>query len=166
MELRCNTFLSGRPYSSMAEAILNPAFTSVRGRVGNIVFYSFGGRTFVRTYVIPRNPGTPSQRENRALFARAMNAWRELSAFDRESFARRSRRLGMTGHNLFISRYMIARRSELDPTRSARRIMPGGASFVLASPSSHCAGPSVSGSMGLPVGPGPAFNGILSLKGP
>jgi len=98
--------LSGRV--TMAEVFLNPAFTSISGRVGNVVFFSYGGRTFFRAYVVPCNPDTPAQRSNRRLFSEAMKAWQRLSLFDKNAYNRRARRLGMTGHNLFISRYMIA----------------------------------------------------------
>ncbi|HSA15072.1 MAG TPA: hypothetical protein P5346_10065 [Spirochaetota bacterium] len=90
----------------MAQAFLNPVFTSLSGRVGDIVFYGYGGKTYFRSYVKPCNPDTPSQKRNRGLFAEAMKAWRKLSRFDKDSYRRRAGRLGMTGHNLFISRYM------------------------------------------------------------
>ncbi len=92
----------------MAEAFLNPAFTALNGRIGDVVFYSFGGRVFFRAYVKPRNPDTPAQRRNRRLFSDAMRAWRGLSAFEKGSYNHRARRVGMTGHNLFISRYMTS----------------------------------------------------------
>ena len=93
----------------MAIATLHPMFRSISGRVGGVVFYSYNEVTYFRAYVVPRNPDTSAQRSNRRLFARAMRAWQELSLFDKGSFNRRARRLGMTGHNLFISRYMARR---------------------------------------------------------
>ncbi len=59
----------------MAEVFLNPAFTSISGRIGDVVFFSYGGRTFFRAYVVPRNPDTPAQRSNRRIFSEAMKAW-------------------------------------------------------------------------------------------
>ncbi len=99
----------------MAEVFLNPAFTSISGRIGDVVFFSYGGRTFFRAYVVPRNPDTPAQRSNRRLFSEAMKAWQGLSLFDKNAYNRRARRLGMTGHNLFISRYMIAQSNNSGP---------------------------------------------------
>ena len=98
----------------MAEVFLNPAFTALSGRIGGIVFYGYNDKTYLRSYVVPRNPDTPAQRANRDLFRDAMKAWQGLSLFDRESFNRRARRLGMTGHNLFISIYMASRRRRSD----------------------------------------------------
>jgi len=95
----------------MAEVFLDPAFTSIRGRVGGVVFYGYGGKTYFRSYAVPRNPSTPAQRANRGLFRDAMKAWQALSSFDRELFCRRARRLGMYGHNLYISRYMSRHRA-------------------------------------------------------
>ncbi len=102
----------------MAEVFLNPAFTSISGRIGDVVFFSYGGRTFFRAYVVPRNPDTPAQRSNRDLFRRAMKSWQGLSLFDKNAYNRRARRLGMTGHNLFISRYMIAQSNNSGPGAS------------------------------------------------
>jgi hypothetical protein len=93
----------------MAEVFLNPMFTALNGRAGTIVFYSYSGRVFFRAYVRPRNPDTPAQRTNRGLFREAMKAWQALSSFDKDGFSRRAKRLGITGHNLFISRYMRSR---------------------------------------------------------
>lgn len=90
----------------MAEVLLDPMFTALNGRAGNIVFYSYSGRVFFLAYVIPRNPDTPAQKRNRGLFRDAMKAWKALSSFDKDILSRRAKRLGMTGHNLFISRYM------------------------------------------------------------
>ena len=88
----------------MAIATLHPMFNrSAAGRRG-VLFV----QQLPRVYAA-RNPDTSAQRNNRRLFARAMRAWQELSLFDKGSFNRRARRLGMTGHNLFISRYMARR---------------------------------------------------------
>jgi hypothetical protein len=43
----------------IAIAILNPAFTSCHGRIGNLVFVNRYGRQYIRAYVKPHNPNTP-----------------------------------------------------------------------------------------------------------
>ncbi|HOW82751.1 MAG TPA: hypothetical protein PK573_09335, partial [Spirochaetota bacterium] len=96
----------------MAEIILNPIFASLKGRIGGLVIYGHDGRTFMRAYVKPRNPDTPAQRKNRDLFRAAMKEWQCLPSYDRASYNRRAARLGMTGHNLFISRYMLSHRAD------------------------------------------------------
>ncbi len=77
----------------MAEVFLNPVFTSLSGRVGDIVFYGYGGKTYFRSYVKPCNPDTPSQKRNRGLFAEAMKAWQKLSRFDKDSYRHRAGRI-------------------------------------------------------------------------
>jgi hypothetical protein len=94
----------------MATVVLNPLFTALNGRIGSMVFYTIKGKVYARSYVIPRNPDSVAQRKNRGLFRDAMKAWQLLSSYDKSVFARMARRLDMTGHNLFISRYMLLHR--------------------------------------------------------
>lgn len=131
----------------MAEVFLNPAFTALNGRIGGVVFYGYNDKTFFRSYVAPRNPDTPAQRANRKLFRDAMKSWQGLSSFDRSSYNRRARRLGMTGHNLFISRYMASRRRSSDAESCPeypRRAVPAA---TVSSLPVHGRSLSVSGSM-------------------
>jgi hypothetical protein len=93
----------------MAIVMANPMFGAVRGKIGGLVFYSSRGTVCVRTYVKPRNPDTAAQQRQRGLFREAMLSWRELADVEKERYRRRASRLGMTGHNLYISRYMAAR---------------------------------------------------------
>ncbi|HOW83705.1 MAG TPA: hypothetical protein PK573_14175 [Spirochaetota bacterium] len=90
----------------MATATLNPVFTSISGSVGGIVLYQRYGRTIMRKYIMPPNPRTPKQQANRSRFRDAMASWRSLPDYRKESFNLQARRLHMTGHNLYISRYM------------------------------------------------------------
>jgi hypothetical protein len=131
----------------MAQAFLNPAFTALNGRVGNIVFFSYGNRTFFRSYVKPRNPDTIAQRNNRSLFRDAMKAWQLLSCFDRAAYSRRARRLGMTGHNLFISRYMRSRAHNTGSECTGKRLKQDIKTLSDTYPSLHSRGHSVYGSM-------------------
>jgi len=90
----------------MATAQLNPVITSLSGGVGNLVFYKRYGRTVMRTWIMPPNPRTVKQQSNRARFAQAMAAWQGLRADDKALYNARAKKLRITGHNLFISRYM------------------------------------------------------------
>ncbi len=90
----------------MATAQLNPIMRSVSGGVGNLVFYERYGRTVMRTWILPPNPRTVKQQSNRARFAQAMAAWQGLCADDKTLFNAQAKKLRITGHNLFISRYM------------------------------------------------------------
>jgi alpha-ketoglutarate-dependent taurine dioxygenase len=90
----------------MAVIELNPAFTSAKGRLGRIVLYYRNGVQCARTHVVPRNPDTECQRQNRKTFADAVKSWQALSAEEKRSFNRKAMRKRMSGYNLFISQYM------------------------------------------------------------
>jgi len=90
----------------MAKVTLNPAFESFSGHIGNIIFYERYKNMYARVYVTPRNPDTEKQRANRNLFRDAMNEWKHFSHEEKYRYTKRSRRLPMTGHKLFISEYM------------------------------------------------------------
>jgi len=71
-----------------------------------MVIYTRFGRTVMRIWIKPPNPRTDKQQSNRARFAQAMAAWQGLDGNQKKAYNAKARRLGMTGHNLFISRYM------------------------------------------------------------
>lgn len=110
----------------MAQAFLNPVFTGISGKVGGLVLYEWNGRTLMRRYVVPRNPDTPAQRANRDLFREAMRSWQALADSEKAAYNRRAARLAMTGHNLFISRYMRIH-APAQPELPARRGNPAAA---------------------------------------
>ncbi len=94
----------------MAKVQLNPMSNRYSGRIGNIVLYYNRGNLFARSYVVPRNPNTVKQRENRSLFAHAVKAWQSLSMEEKvwyNTTASRKRH-PLNGYNLFISEYMTA----------------------------------------------------------
>lgn len=90
----------------MAKVRLNPAFDSLHGRLGKIVHYNRYGDQCARSHVIPRNPDTPAQRENRKTFAGAVKAWQVLSPEEKYRYNRKAMKLKMSGYNLFISMHM------------------------------------------------------------
>jgi hypothetical protein len=92
----------------MAKAKLNPMFTSITGRVGNVVFYKRMDVQCLRRYVIPRNPDTEIQRVNRYTFKNAVRTWKELSEDEQYRYNRKAveLKLFMSGYNLYISEYM------------------------------------------------------------
>jgi hypothetical protein len=92
----------------MAKAKLSPMFTSITGRVGNVVFYKRMGVQCLRRYVIPRNPDTEVQRVNRYTFKDAVRTWKELSEDEQYRYNRKvvELKLFMSGYNLYISDYM------------------------------------------------------------
>ncbi len=82
------------------------------GRMGDAVLYSVGSRTYMRCYVIPRNPKTPLQQKNRSLFAEAMASWKSLPDEKKYIYKERTMTLNMLPHNLYISEYIRARKPE------------------------------------------------------
>ena len=109
----------------MATATLNPVIDSISGSVGKMVFYTRHGKTLMRTWIMPPNPRTEAQQANRGLFRQAMAAWQGLSRGKKDALNVQARKLGITGHNLFISRYMKAQRGDDYRTETAPREQAG-----------------------------------------
>lgn len=82
------------------------------GRMGDAVLYSVGSRTYMRSYVIPRNPKTPLQQKNRSLFAEAMASWKSLTDEEKYIYKKRTMTLNMLPHNLYIKEYIKASKQE------------------------------------------------------
>ena len=95
----------------MATATLNPLLISVSGRIGSFVFYRRKNTQCIRTYVVPYNPDTALQRNIRSSFADAVKSWQSLTGEERYKYKRRSRRINMSGYNLYISEYLKNRMS-------------------------------------------------------
>ena len=98
----------------MATATLNPVFKSISGRIGNAVFYCRQNTQYVRSYVVPKNPDTPLQREARGNFAGAVKSWQQMTLEERYAYVRKARDLGMSGYNLFISFIMLVKNNEIN----------------------------------------------------
>lgn len=90
----------------MAVTVLNPMFMSGKGRLGKIVLYNRKGVQCARSHVIPRNPDTPAQRQNRKSFADAVKLWQELSPEEKYRYNRTALKKRISGYNLFISMYL------------------------------------------------------------
>ncbi|MBN2400995.1 MAG: hypothetical protein JXN64_01205 [Spirochaetes bacterium] len=100
----------------MAIIILNPLLDSIRGRMGNVVFYTRLNKQCVRAHIVLRNPDTAAQRSVRRTFADAVKSWQALSDEEKYVFTGKARNLRMSGYNLYISGYMTAnKRTALIP---------------------------------------------------
>ncbi|MBN2040696.1 MAG: hypothetical protein JW864_11670 [Spirochaetes bacterium] len=97
----------------MATAKINPAFTSISGRMGNAVFYCRNNRQCIRMYVVPANPDTESQRLVRRAFTSAVKAWQQMTMDGKYAYTRKARRTGMSGYNLFISFFLTGKMNRL-----------------------------------------------------
>lgn len=63
------------------------------------------GKQYVRTYVIPNDPKTKKQMEQRKKYASAVETWKELSDNEKQVYNNRAMGLNMSGYNLFISEF-------------------------------------------------------------
>jgi hypothetical protein len=88
------------------------------GKMGDAVFYSIGNRSYMRTYVIPRNPRTEAQQKNRSLFAEAMASWKTLTSEEKYLYKTRTRDLDMHPHNLYIREYIALHSQEAETDSS------------------------------------------------
>ncbi|MBN2038823.1 MAG: hypothetical protein JW864_02210, partial [Spirochaetes bacterium] len=64
----------------------------------------------VRSYVVPRNPDTPLQKEVRKSFTRAVKSWQHIAPEEKYAYSRKARGLGMSGYNLYISEFMTGKK--------------------------------------------------------
>ncbi len=108
----------------MATATPNILINSIRGRIGNVVFYTRRGRQCVRVHVIPRNPDTEAQRVVRRAFGDAVRSWQAMSPDEQYTYTRKARHLNMSGYNLFISGYMILKQNRTLARAEHRRGWP------------------------------------------
>lgn len=83
-----------------------PLIQEIRGRLGDHVFYMRGNKICARRHVIPRNPRTRRQQENRIRFREAVGRWHELSATERERWNERAINLNKSGFNLFLGEHL------------------------------------------------------------
>ena len=90
----------------MAKLILNPLFKYISGRSGNTVFYTWKNIQCARSYVVPRNPDTETQRKNRNIFSEAVKIWQKLPDMQKESWNLQAQGKPLSGYNLFISCYV------------------------------------------------------------
>jgi len=88
--------------------------TTFSGRIGKkMIASSWKGHEYIRTYVKPHNPNTENQRMARGQFAAAVEAWQGFSSVQHKFYDKIA--AGMSGFNLFISRYVKAVRDEEVP---------------------------------------------------
>ena len=86
----------------------------VKNTLGNVYSGTIGksktacirdGKQYVRTYVIPNDPKTAKQMEQRKKYASAVEIWKEMSDDEKDIYNRRAVNLNMSGYNIFISEF-------------------------------------------------------------
>ena len=99
--------------------ISNSFGTKFSGALGkDLVAVRWHGHEYIRVYAVASNPNSERQKAQRGAFAEAMSAWKTLSESQQEFYRRIAD--GMTGHNLFISRYFESRRVGREPETPRR----------------------------------------------
>jgi hypothetical protein len=96
----------------MAKVKLDSMFTENSGHLDNIVYYTVWGKTYARKYVIPHNPKSEAQQAHRSLFAEGMAEWKLQSDEVKQQYRKKTRKLPMHAHNLFISDYIEAHKHD------------------------------------------------------
>jgi hypothetical protein len=87
-------------------------FNNSNGKMDKVVHYNRLGTQCVRRHVIPHNPDTEAQRENRSTFADAVKAWQLLPDEERIYWNKKAAALhrkgknGKTGYSVFLSHYL------------------------------------------------------------
>jgi len=88
------------------------------GRLGDNVYVAYPGGTYVRRYVVPRNPKSEEQQKRRGCFAEAIAAWKALADEGRRAYNEAAGGTLLNGYNLFVSEFLKARQGPaLDATK-------------------------------------------------
>jgi len=90
----------------MAEIKFNPLFIDSGGKLPGLTVYRRYGKTFTREHVIPHNPRTENQQQNRNLFKEAVESWQNLSMENKELWNNKAKKVNRKGYNYYISSYM------------------------------------------------------------
>lgn len=71
-----------------------------------VVFSSWKGIPYIRSYAKPNNPRTRKQQKHRKLFRDASRAFKALSKEEKEQWNRKAGGMPLTGFNLFVKETM------------------------------------------------------------
>ena len=80
-----------------------------QGQIGKTIILRYKSdrqRQDIYPYVVPRNPQTVNQQANRARFAAAMAAWKELPVDQKAVYEAAAKPLKLFGKNVFVREYM------------------------------------------------------------
>ena len=86
----------------MAEIHLNPVIEGISSQVGELVFFTRQGKTFIRRKVIPANPNTLEQQKSRNAFREVARRWQELSDENKTAWKDLVRGGRYSGYNAFM----------------------------------------------------------------
>ncbi len=87
----------------MADVKLNPVFESFAKQIGDLVFYTYNGKTHVRRKGNPGNPKTPGQVIVRNSLVELVTDWSNTNGVLHEGWKQWAGKRKMKGNNAFVS---------------------------------------------------------------
>ena len=78
---------------------------------GKVTASRWKGIEYIRGYVIPQNPNTPLQEQQRMHFTQAVDSWHTLTQDERDAYELLA--VKMTGFNLYVKRFLEALRNSI-----------------------------------------------------
>ena len=91
--------------------IFGTRFSGALGKA--MVAATWHGHEYIRAYQKPRDAHSLRQEEQRAIYRRAVEAWKALTSKQKDFYRRIAE--GMSGYNLFVKRYILAVRGGKEP---------------------------------------------------
>ncbi len=76
------------------------------GKIGNRVYYYWGGRQYSRAFFIPVQPGTDGQKKRWMWFKIGVARWQGLTQPEKDALDVRAYRLRFSGFNLYMREHM------------------------------------------------------------
>ena len=96
----------------MSRVIFSALLSDARNKIGDVVFSSWKGRSYVRTRVIPANPRTQKQVEQRTTLARMVAIWKQFDDLQQDSWKYSASARNVSGFNQFISENVVAEKTD------------------------------------------------------
>ena len=97
----------------MADVNLNPVFENFRRKIGDLVFYTRKGDTFVRRKGMTRNPKTEAQMAVRNAFSSLVVDWRQMNGVMHRSWEHFAKGKKYSGYNAFLASNVERRKGNL-----------------------------------------------------
>lgn len=97
----------------MADVKLNPVFEAFGKKIGDLVFYTYNGKTHVRRKGNPGNPKTPGQMSVRNSLSELATDWASMNGMMHEGWKQWAEKRKMKGNNAFIGQNFEKQRQGL-----------------------------------------------------
>lgn len=108
--------------------VIGPCFgLDARGTLGKSLTYSIRkGVNYIRNYVVPRNPKTAAQLQNRGAFEDGVSKWRweVIPTYQKTDWASYSAGTTESGFNRFMRYYLKANYNKTTKTKVVNQFIP------------------------------------------